>query len=205
LERHIFTGAGTAEHPAGLSTKLEKVQGFKASYTARDESVVTKSGTELVFRTYTPKTQDAFRKLATDPNFTPVRNAAGALTFMQTGAAKFYLHTAKGASAGIARAYWADGKMAEARQPDSFRSADTQARQVAQKGDAGTVAGYVKQGHLQEVKLPTGGKGYKVVAGGANGDKAWNALHKAGYSYRQRVGDSEVWMNQSTWQKMQRH
>lgn len=197
LERYIFTGAGTAENQAGKNDKLEG----RKNITARNESIVTKNGTEIFFRTYTPADAETFTQLASNPDFTAIRTAAGDLTFMQAGAAKFYLHSAKGEKASVSHPIWASGKMAVGKKKDSF--ATPPGRQPMAK-NASTVASYVQQGFLKVVDLPSGGKGYKVAAEGANGDKAWNTLRKAGFSFRQKVGDAEVWMNQATWQKMQR-
>jgi hypothetical protein len=196
-----YGGTGTAANPAGKDPKLEEGKGFKGNFRMRNESVITQ-GKEIVFRSYTPKNGAAFNKLASDPNFSALKTATGHLTFMQTGAKKFYLQTAKGERADVSKAAWVHGKMAVVKRPDSFQVAASGKQQFGQV--PATVAGYVQRGYLKEVKLPGGGKGYRVLAQGANGDKAWSVLHKGGYSYRQKMGGAEVWINQSSWQKMQR-
>jgi hypothetical protein len=62
----------------------------------------------------------------------------------------------------------------------------------------------LQQGHLEAVQLPGGGRGYQVRAEGVQGSQARSALREAGFSYRKKVGGADVWMNQVSWQKMQR-
>lgn len=202
LERYIFTGAGTVENPAGANPNLEKAENFSENFMTRNESIISKGNAELVFRAYTPKTEDGFKKLASDPNFTAIRTSTGIVTFMQAGAAKFYLHSAKGECASIARPRWVDGRMVAPEKPDAFQVNRPGTQQMAKAPS--TVASFVKQGALHQVNLPGGGKGYKVSGKGPNKDKAWSALQEAGYSFRQEVHGSEVWMNEPTWQKLQR-
>lgn len=209
LERFIITGGGTNANPAGTNAKLEK----NKNVGKRNETIQTKAGTELVFRTYSPKTKKSFDQMASNPDLAAVRTSTGNITFMEKGAARFYLASSKGDRTSISNPIWRDGQMAIGKKADSsyarasVRLADVEESGVQKRAGRAVPAvdRLTQKGHLVAVSLPGGGRGYRVKAKGSEGEKAWKVLHEAGYSFRQKIAGQETWMTESTWKRLQRH